>query len=102
MEKKYTTETAVEQVEGCAFRCEAGPLEMNTGYIWLRARLRTLEQENERLRKIESAAIWWAANPNETTEEDLLDLLDDDAVQQKRDEVDRCHARALLAESGED
>ena len=33
---KYNAKTAIEQLEACGFQCEAGPLENNTAFIWLK------------------------------------------------------------------
>ncbi len=35
-EPGWTIETALAQLASCKFGCEAGPLEMNSAFIWLR------------------------------------------------------------------
>jgi hypothetical protein len=35
--KHWSIATAIEQIDKCDFECEAGPLSLNQGYIWLKA-----------------------------------------------------------------
>jgi hypothetical protein len=35
--KALNIQTAIAQIESCGFECEAGPLPMNTAWIWLKS-----------------------------------------------------------------
>lgn len=37
VKKKLNIQTAIAQIEACNFECEAGPLAMNTAWVWLQA-----------------------------------------------------------------
>lgn len=36
---EFTLKTAVDQIESCSFECEAGPLENNVAWRWIREKL---------------------------------------------------------------
>lgn len=42
----------IAQIEKCDFECDGGPLRNNVGYIELKARIASLEAENQRLRAV--------------------------------------------------
>ena len=50
----------IDQIKSCKFECEAGPLELNTGWIQLLEYIECLQEEKEQWRALYNQALFSA------------------------------------------
>lgn len=97
-ENDWTVKTAFEQLESCGYKCEAGPLEMNVAYIWLKKRHLPAAPMNAREKAIE--ALRECIDDLADRIEDYYKLTKDYPSEARRYERDMwvvIHAREALA-----